>query len=236
VDGDRYGVLRTVEFVSSQFPYSGPLVGKNYQNWTNTSVEVQFCDFFVDDELATNFPPGVDPRRNHMKDPGEEDIPGCVGIAVGPMNVYAVATYFKDVDGDNVGFPDTAAERDDDIIYQIVQSDPELFELTNLPYVNAVRPRQQEFREVIRLYGQNFGPAQMPGDSVELGNLPWRYATDSGISLQVLSWSSTMIRARLRPCYAAWIGNVNLIWVVKNNGGSPIKSNFKYVRVLNPLP
>ncbi len=227
-----YGVQRTVEFASSQFPWAGPpgsglgpLVATNYVSWSATQIQVQFCGFFVDSEYHQStcgvtppddyFPVGDcdDPNdpliseRNHIQDTiaggdavDEQVITGGEGIAVGTMEVYVVATYFKDLTAPfgqlNHG----------DTIYQIVSSDPEIFEVVNEPYINALRPRQQEPTApttalpvinakltgtvlppylpaaaistpragLIRLTGENFGPTQQAGnvgDKVRIGTV-----------------------------------------------------------------
>jgi hypothetical protein len=201
-----YGVHRTVEFVSSQFPYGpsptcpdcGPLVGTTYQNWAAGSVEVLFSDFYVDSyETEAMFPDNTwdeepENHRNHMNDgaPTEQQIVGINGIAMGSFEVYFVSTYYRDNDtSGTLSSPDT--------IFQIVTSDPEPFELTSFPWINAIRPRHQEpsiptgvpmawlnaqlgyvcpaciiteRSGQIRIYGNYFGPAQMTGDMVRIGD------------------------------------------------------------------
>jgi len=245
IGNDGFGVARTVEFVSSQFPYTGPLVAKQYKNenggpgtaWTNTSIKVRFCDFFVDDQAAGNqamFEDGVG-RRNHIQDPGEQVIPACDGIALGDYAVYVVATYFKDVNGSGTLDKQVGSE---DVIYQIVTSDPEMFELTSTGFLTKVTPSQSERGQWVRIYGGNFGTSQGPGDEVRIGNekqFDEDPLTKGTVLTNISKWSMTKIKVKLRKAEVKkrWEGKTKYLWVI-NSGTASINS--EPVKILAPLP
>jgi len=240
-----FGVVRTVEFVSSQFPYTGPLVATQYKNqggglgtdWTNTSIKVRFCDFFVDDETAANAAMFEDlvGRRNHIEDPGEQVIPACDGVALGDYSVYVVATYFFDTNGSGDLDKETGNE---DIIYQIVTSDPEPFELTNDPLITKVVPNKSERKQFVRIVGGNFGTSQSAGDEVRLGKKS-HYNTDPFTEGKLISefpanpapkWTMTKIKVKLKPCPSGWEGSTRYLWVIN----SALVSNKSKIKILAP--
>jgi len=244
-----YGVYRTVEFVSSQFPYTGPLVAKQYKNpagglgtdWTNTSIKVRFCEFFVDDETAANeamFEDGVG-RRNHILDPSEQEIPACEGVALGDYSVYVVATYFYDSNGSGtLDLDHTTPGTTEDIIYQVVTSDPEPFRLTNTPFITKVVPNKSEPKQFVRIVGGNFNTSQAAGYEVRLGkksdynNNPF---TDGKLISEfpanpARKWTMTKIRVKLKPCPSGWAGKTRYLWVIADG----MVSNKSKIRILAP--
>jgi hypothetical protein len=238
VSGLDYGVHRTIELVSSQYPYTGPLVAQNYQNWSNTSIQFGMygttgTSFFVDDYMDGVWFDDGEPRRNHIKDASECELMKCNGLTLGPYNVYAVATYFADLDTSgtlNAG----------DIITQVVTSDPagssppEIYELTNVPYINALNPKgsiQPGATARLRLYGWGFGPTQGDGE-VRIGRLAHynAFPTLKGKSMAVKGWSNTRIKIKVGAGKFpdAWKDTWKYVWVIKDGE----ISNAKRIKLL----
>jgi len=228
---NNYGVYRTVEFVSSQYG-SAPLVAQNYRNWSNTSVEVGMYgdnsnSFFEDDYLDASMFEDAVARRNHIKDTSEEQLRKCVNLFLGNYEIWAVATYFEDTNDDDAFGPG-------DIITQVVTSDPEVFDLTDIPYINALNPKgsiEPGADARLKLYGANFGPVQGSGE-VRIGRLAHynAFPTLKGKVMTVKGWSSTRIKIKVGAAKfpAAWKDTFKYVWVIKNGQ----ISNAKRIKLL----
>lgn len=230
--GVRYGVYRTVELVSSQYPNTGPLVAKNYKNWSNVSIDFGMYgtlgnSFFVDDYLDGSMFDDAIPRRNHIQDTSEAELKKCNGLTLGPYEVYAVATYFEDVNMNS-------AFDSGDIITQIVTSDPEIYELTNVPYINSLNPKGSILpgsTARLILYGMGFGPTQTSGE-VRIGRLAHYNTapTTKGKVMAVKGWSNTRIKIKVGAGKFpdAWKDTFKYVWVVKDG----VESNPKRIKLL----
>jgi hypothetical protein len=216
------GVHRIVDFVSSQ----GTFTATTHRNWSNTSFEVWFQNFFED---------GIDPvsgERNFVQDDGsgsclrEPTLKKCTNLAVGPLSLYAIAIYYGDDDASG----DLSCG---DTIFQVVTSDPQYFELTAEPQVNKLYPTKIERGNVLKILGLNFGPQQMDGEvRVGLKTDAQDPTLGKGKLLDTIrSWSNTRIKVNVK-LPPKWEGKTRYVWVEK----AGTKSNYKALEILAPLP
>ncbi len=200
-----------VTFSSKHFhPYQ--LVATTYSAWSNTSVTVKFENLFVDTD--------------------GDCLPDTPALPPLPPDDYQV-TFGTIVfhDNNSNGSYDTGDE-----LTHILTSDPVTFTLTDDPVITQLYPRHRERKKLVRITGENFGGAMEDGDSVRIGK--WSgYSTDpttKGIPLRIYRWSDTRIGVYLWPVPVAWEDTYKLLWVVKGNGGSPVASNWSWVRIVSP--
>lgn len=213
------GVHRVVNFVSSQ----GTLTAIGYRNWSSWSFQVRFAYFFED---------GIDPVtgvRNYVQDDGSGTCPEeptqvyCPSVPSGVWSVYVNTIYFGDEDGSG----DLSCG---DTIFQVVIDDPHYFEITNVPSIFRLNPTKIERRQLIKIVGVNFGPTQTDGQ-VFMGTTT-QYDNDDGVLLSnIKRWSNTKIKVRVNVPLG-WEGKVRCLWIEK--GG--LKSNYRNLRILEPLP
>jgi hypothetical protein len=203
------------------------------------------------------------PTRNFVQDDGstvgsgycaglncqpEVTIPRCDCVSLGCYNLYVKAVYWEDEDGDT--FPSCG-----DTIFQVEKSDPLNFCVTNEPHIYKLSPRTIDcsykctatsepdscattgiFWNVLRIYGEDFGPARQKQtydpapnywwkDEVRIGLAKW-YVTNplngtrpSGapnyIAMEYLRWSNTLIKAAIVLPDTASDRKV-YVWVVTN--------------------
>jgi len=214
-DDDSHGVCRIVDFVSSQGTYTAV----DYLNWSNTSFEVKFYNFFKD---------SGDPEtghRNYVQDPGEPSIVKASGLAVGKWAMYLKYIYFYDADH-------THALSAGDTIFQVVASAPLYFELTNkAPIVYQLTPTRINTGNTVQIYGLNFGQSQGNGE-VRIGSKEEAASSEIGEGMlleNIRSWSSTLIKVKMDDLPPEWVTGYKYIWVEK--GG---KSEYMKIKILGP--
>jgi hypothetical protein len=200
------GIARFVDFVASQGTYTAT----SYSNWSDTSVDVKFYNFFRDDSEPRNFvADGADPIISKC-DGGDQ-------TWLGSYSVYFVTVYYTDTDlsGDL-----TAA----DVITQTTFSDPVLFELTADPVVYRLNPDSIDSGNRLKILGLNFGPYQTTG-VVRVGKKAQALSAlpGQGKLLTVTAWSNTQLKVKFK----APSGTTRYVWVEKDG----VKSNFKKIKV-----
>jgi hypothetical protein len=244
-----YGVHHVVDFVAS----AGTYTATRYRNWNDNQIDVRLFDLFKDQTDTC----GVDPYkagiprngRNFVKDSGDENsdslitcdntapaydecqaepiIPRCDCLALGTYAIYVKAIYFGDDDASG----DLSCG---DTIFQIEMSDSAYFELTNMPYINKLNPKQIGLGQILRVYGLNFGPTQGNSDSVRIGSKENAESLTVGLGKEqtdIRLWSNALIKHKVQ-CSTTWQGTTKYVWVEK--GGK--KSNYKPLAILTPLP
>jgi hypothetical protein len=213
------GVHRVVDIVSS----AGTYTAIRYKDWTSTTFKVRFSDVFEggDDPYTGN--------RNFVQDDGSDACPAeptmlsCVGLDLGDWSVYVKAIYFGDNDA-------SGGLSCGDTIFQVTVSNPMSFELTNAPYINKLLPNKIELKQVMSIFGINFGPSQTNG-KVYMGTLD-QYNNDTGrLEPRIRMWSSTKIKFRVKGP-PGWQGKTKYVWMTKDGR----KSNYREVQILAPLP
>ena len=205
-----HGVYRIVDFVSSQGTYTAC----NYRNWTDSSFEVRFYDFFKDD---------IDPstgNRNFILDHGELSVSNAEDMAMGKWAIYVNAIYFGDNNGN--GVYDSG-----DTIFQVVAANPLYFDVSKRQIVYTVSPSQIENNRLINISGINFGSFRSGGE-VRIGSESEAKNPDPGKGIlqgKVMSWSNTAIK--FKGDIPTGYQGVKYLWVEKNR----IKSNYVKVTV-----
>jgi len=232
-----HGVHHIVDFVCGAETYTA----KNYQNWSDTSLDVRIWNTFKDgvdtcgepvdgrnfvQDDATPVPSG--PCAGHVC-PDEPTVYKCDCMALGTYSVYVKAIYFGD---DDVSGDLTCG----DIIFQVEKSDPVYFELTNKPAIYKLDPWKIERDKRLKIYGLNFGPYQEDGE-VRIGTLN-QYndnpSTKGKVLSVVRSWSNTLIKVKVKVPLT-WEGKKKWVWVVKN-GEASLLSYPRPLKILVPLP
>jgi len=156
-------------------------------------------------------------------------------MALGNYNVYIRYIYFVDLNDDN--------ELDcGDHIYQVENSAPQVFELTNDPWIFKRLPAEIPRTEVLKLWGANFGPQQGDGEmriglwtearqngfTKDPGGTPYPLVLDLGDPLDgYLKWTGTVIKVKMR---VPWTYNNKTRWIWVETSGK--KSNAKPVKIL----
>jgi hypothetical protein len=200
------GIARFVDFVASQGTYTAT----GYPNWSDTSVDVKFYNFFRDDSEPRNFVAnGTDPIISKC-DGGDQ-------TWLGSYSVYFVTVYYTDTDlSTNLTVGDT--------ITQVTFSDPVLFELTADPVVYRLNPASIDSGNRLKILGLNFGPYQTDG-VVRVGKKAQALnsALGQGKLLTVTSWSNTLIKAKFKSPS----GTTRFVWIEKDG----VKSNYKKIKV-----
>jgi hypothetical protein len=242
------GVHHVVDFVAS----SGEYTARSYANWSDTSLDVRIWQPFQDKIDQCSIDPLTGQNRNErnfVQDIGDENhdslitcgntapaydeceaeptIPRCTGLDIGTYSVYVKAIYFGDDDASG----DLSCG---DTIFQVQMSDPVYFELTNNPYVYKLNPKRIELKNILKIFGGNFGPSQELGDCVRIGTQADAMNPALGLGKEetaVRMWSDTLIKVRVAGP-GTWQGKTKYVWVEK--GGK--KSSSKKLFVLAPLP
>ena len=234
------GVRRVVDFVAS----SGTYTALKYRNWNEDSmersIEVRFYKFFKDgidtcgepidgrnfvQDDGTSVPSG--PCAGHVC-PDEPAISKCFCLALGTYSAYIKAIYFGDEDG-------SGGLSCGDTIFQVAKSNPVYFELTNDPIIYKLNPKEIELDKRLKIYGLNFGPTQEFGDEVRIGSKKQAASPelDLGRAVEcVRMWSTTLIKVKMCEFPKRWEGKTKYVWVEKNGK----KSNYKWLKILAPLP
>jgi len=205
------GVHRAADFVSSQ----GTFTALTYKGWTDEEVKVKFKSFFEDME-----------PRNYVQDSDEPTIRMCSELALGTWSVYVTGIYF----GDDDGSQDLSSG---DMVFQLVTSDPVYFELTNDPIVYRLNPEKIERDNLLKIVGHNFGPTQTDGE-VRIGSQNQAEDPDLGLGEpqeSIKLWSNTKIKVYV-DVPQSWEGKTKYLWLEK----SGVKSNYKKLKILEPLP
>jgi hypothetical protein len=205
------GLYRVIDMASDQ----GTFTALKIKRWESTEVKFKVTDFFVD--LST---------RNFIQDVGEPTIAACSDLDLGTYTIYIKYIYYSD--DDNTG-SFTAA----DTILEVNAGPPFLFELTDEPFISKVQPKQCPNRSRLRLKGVNFGDMQIDGE-VRIGKRAEAQdpALGKGKLLdRVKHWSDTRVVTKLNV-KGKWEGKNRFVWIEKDG----IKSNYKKVEILAPLP
>ncbi len=193
---DDYGVYRFVEMVDSAAGIDGNYVMLNYQNWSSTSLDFRFYDYFNDN---------ANPDRDYLQDVSgdEPTMYQAEDLFKGKYALYVVSIYFMDNDAS-----DTFSEGDD--ITQVVQTGLREFTLFDVPSIWAYKPEQIEAGNILKIFGVNFGTSQ--GDSQIYYGTQSDYDNDTGSAFgtTVWSWSNT----RIEVDTPALTPGSTLIWIV----------------------
>jgi hypothetical protein len=110
-----------------------------------------------------------------------------------------------------------------DTIFEVMNSSPAQFELTNDPYVAQVSPQRPATNEIVTLTGLNFGPTQGDGEMrIGMSAAANNPALGQGIKVpEPYYWSSTMLKCRI-PFPGSWECITPYIWVEKDGDKSNI--------------
>jgi len=253
-DQTYYGVHHVVDFVAS----NGEFTATRYANWSDKQIQVKVYDWFQDEIDTCSINPNTgQPRneRNFVQDIGDENadanitcdnivpaydecttetlIPKCDCFALETFQVYVKAIYFGDDDASG----DLSCG---DTIFQVETSEPHTFELTNVPYINRINPKQiidvnDAPYPLLKIFGVNFGLTQKAGDSVRIGKKLDALRPTLGLGKEqtkVVLWSDALIKVRAKQIPNIWRGKMSWVWIEK--GG--MKSNIKPLAILSPLP
>jgi hypothetical protein len=209
-DQSSKGVYGVVQVATLQ----GDYIVKNYRTWNPSLVKFRFKRFFED--LDGDF----------LQDANEPDILNCEGLAPDTHSVNIKYVFY--IDNDTSG-----GYTDGDSIARIETSMPVTFELTNEPYITALKPNQRAKGSRVRILGVNFGDNQAASE-IRIGTRK-QYKTDpftKGLVMnRVRLWGDNKVVVRLKA-KDAWQGTTKYIWVVKDG----MVSNYKKVEILAPAP
>jgi hypothetical protein len=241
-DANGYGSTHVVVFDAS----SGEYTATNYQNWTDTSLQVRFQNFFQDQTDTCSIDPLTGQNRmegNFVKDNGvsnscsptptclaEPLLGACTNMPLGTYSVYVKAIYYNDTDA-------SGALSCGDTIYQVETSDPVSFELTNEPFIYKLNPKQVVDKNaapysVLKIFGGNYGIVQAAGDVVRMGTKGQANSLTLGLGKvmpKIKTWSNTLIKVRV-TAPDAWRTKTKYAWVEKDGK----KSNAKPLYILAP--
>jgi len=211
---DTYqGVYYVVDFVSDS---GETFTALKYRNWSTTSIDVRFLDFFED---------SLDPvtgERNFIQDDSEPTITKCNQLEPGNYALFVRAVTFGDEDG-------SGGISTGDTILDVSSSDCLEFELVDGPYILRLDPNTIERGRRLKIIGIGFGPLHVDGD-VRIGGKAQAGdpALGKGKLLDVIRvWNETKIVVKLK-IPQKYENTDKYIWVER--GGK--KSNYKKLKVL----
>jgi hypothetical protein len=247
-----YGVTHVVDFVASSGVYTATI----YRNWTDESFQVKLYKLFKDKVDTCSIDPLTQQPwnyRNFVQDVGDEGgtagvkcdnaapiydecaaeptIPRCDSLSIGTFSVYIKAIYFGDEDASG----DLSCG---DTIFQVETGDPKYFELTNVPYIYKLNPKnildktEGNIAPLLKIYGGNYGPTQQVGDCARIGTKAQADNVSLGLGKEMTNikgWSNTLIKVRFNAPNA-WQDKTRFVWVEKNGK----KSNYKPLKILAP--
>jgi hypothetical protein len=237
-----YGVTHIVDFVASNGEFTATRFANWTDTSIQVRVYDWFRDLGgigVEDQPDTCSinPTTGQPRmeRNFVQDIGDENadtliqcdnaapaydeckaeplIPRCDCLTLGTFNVYVKSIYFGDDDA-------SGGLSCGDTIFEVEKSDAGQFTLTNTPFIFKLNPRQVVDQNaapysVLKIYGGNFGPSQLAGDSVRIGTKADFLNPILGLGREltkVVLWSDTLIKVRV-TVPNAWRGKTRYVWI-----------------------
>jgi len=170
-----------------------------------------------------------DRNGNYVQDI-DEPFSSPTEFPTGDYEVRNKVIYFGDEDGSGNFSPG-------DIIFEVINSYPVQFEMTNEPCINRLSPKQIVDLDaapypLLKIYGGNFGMTKESGDSVRIGTKATANSSTLGLGKEITKiplWSDTLIKVRVNAPNT-WRGKTRCVWVEK--GGK--KSNYKPLSVLSP--
>lgn len=204
---DVYGLHTQIELSDTKTGSSGMIVLLEYQNWTDTSIEGRFNNYYVDSGLGSG--------RNYVQDPvSEPTILAGEGLYDGDYNVVVRSIIFMDNDlDDTLSIGDT--------VVQTMASDPQVFTRVKTPSLWSALPSTISGGQILTLYGVSLGTSGS-GTMVMYGDQA-AYDGDTGTAFGMgaiaWSWSNTRIMIDVPAAISA---GTYKVWI---DFGSGIKSN-----------
>ncbi|MBW2173318.1 MAG: thrombospondin type 3 repeat-containing protein [Deltaproteobacteria bacterium] len=234
-----HGVRHVVDFVSP----TGTYTAKQYQNWSDTSLDVWIRNMFIDEndvctgqrnfvqDDAKQVPcivdgfPGSSPCDNDCAAYTCSDEPkmtGCESMDIGTYSVHVRAIHFGDEDrSGDLSCGDT--------IFHVATSDAISFELA--PYINEVTPKEIERGNLLTIIGKGFG-LQQGGGAVHIGSKKMAKApalNKGWVLTGINAWSDTQVQVWL-DLPPNWENRTKYVWIEKDG----MKTNFQWITILEP--
>lgn len=187
---------------------SGSWIATKFVECGSDCVKVRFQEFYQDK------------NGNYVQDI-DEPFSSPTELPTGNYEVRNKVIYFGDEDG-------SGNLSSGDIIFDVVNSPPEIFTLTDWPIIYRLSPAECAPGNMIKIIGYNFGTIQ--GDSiVHIGDKVF----DSS-KPRIKLWSNTIIKIRVPNYSCEWFHmddyKTPRVWVTVNG----IDSNKKRIKVLKP--
>jgi hypothetical protein len=187
---------------------SGTWIATKFMDCASDCVKVRFQDLYQDN------------NGNYIQDI-DELFSSPADFLTGYYEVKNKVIYFGDEDG-------SGNFSTDDTIFNIYESEPLTFTLTDSPIIYRLRPTECEPANIIKIVGYNFGDIQ--GNSIiHIGDKVFN-SSSSRIKL----WSNTTIKIRIPKYGCNWFHwrdyKTPKVWVTVNG----INSNKKRIKVLKP--